>query len=236
LIAHGLEEPATQLLRTLLEIRVYLKLITQDSSDRMAERLAAFHYSSGQRYGTNLLRHRDTRLKIEEKPGESEWIKAQAKALKEFFESPAFDAVRGDVKSSQHWHGYLNAEEAFRAAGAIDDYRRIYALYSPFVHANNIDFDYAGFEGDSPALKSLPQRDPQRTLSLLGGAVLNLLEVLELFVEDHGYAGYPRSIQVRGVGTDHIEEVTPVAVLQFQAAAVFGPWVGVDDPPLVSED
>jgi len=236
LIAHGLEEPAAQVLRTLLEIRVYLRLITQDPSDRMAKRLAAFHYSAGQRYGTSLLRDRDTRLKIEEKTGESDWIKAQAKALKEFFESAAFDEVREDVRGSQHWHGYPNTEEAYRAAGAIDDYRRIYTLYSPFVHANNIDFDFAGFEGESPALKSLPQRDPRRTLSLLGGAVLMLLDVIELFVEDRGYAGYPRSIRVRLVGTDHWEQVSPVAVLQFQAAAVFGPWIGMDDPPVVSDE
>lgn len=236
LVAHGLEEPAAQLLRTLLEISVYLKLITQDPSDRMAKRLAAFHYSAGQRYGTSLLRDRDTRLKIGEHPGEIDWIKAQAKALKEFFESEAFDEVRDDVRGSQHWHGFPNAEEAYRAAGAVDDYRRIYTLYSPFVHANNIDFDFAGFEGGNPALKPLPQRDPRRTLSFLGGSILMLLDVVVLFVEDRGYAGYPRSVQVQLVGTDHTEQVSPAAVLQFQAAAVFGPWIGVDNPPVVSDE
>ncbi len=236
LLAHSLEEPALVVLRTLEDIRVNVKLVTQDSSDRMAKRLAAFHYLSGQRYGSGLLRVPDTRLKLEAQPGEADWVKARAGELEGFFESAAFDEVREEVKASQHWHGYSNAEEAYRAAGAIDDYRRIFLLHSPFVHVANVEFDFAGFEAENPALKALPQRDPGRTLSLLGGAVLMLLDIVEEFVEDRGYAGYARDMRVHLVGTDHTEQVAPVAVLKFQAAALFGPWIGMDDPPTVSDD
>jgi hypothetical protein len=140
LLAHGLMEPAVALGRVLLDIELNFKLVTADSTQRMAKRLAAYHFMAGQRHGQKMLTNRESRERMASVgDGQLEWMKEVSKSLAKDFESPAFDDVRAGVRPGQPWHG-MNVEEAFKFAGLSVDYYQTYNLQTFFVHTSNIDF------------------------------------------------------------------------------------------------
>ncbi|HET6230667.1 MAG TPA: DUF5677 domain-containing protein [Longimicrobiaceae bacterium] len=224
LFAKGLQESGFSLVRILLEIRVTLQLVTGDSKDIMASRLAAFHYLAAQRYGTSVLKDDTSRVRLQSSPEWFGYTKSQTKAFKEYFSSPGFDEVREAVKTSQHWHGFPNVEDAFAAVGAQDDYRRMYALLSPFVHVTNLDFDFLDIRNGNLILKPLTQREPSRLLPQLATMVITLLEVLELYVHDRDYENYPANVRTTGADGS-VEDVHPLSVLQYRATKMFNPWL-----------
>ncbi len=230
LLTQGLEESAIGLFRTLLDLEVNLRLVTGDEADKMARRLAAFHFLTGRRHFSRVFSHPDTRGQLEEKPKEFEWTRQASRRMKKFFESPAFDDVRDEVRANQHWHGMDNVQTAYEAAGCSSDYIQLYDVYSPFTHGSNPDFDFADIVDGRPVLKALPQRDPTRTLNLLQGMVLKLVQIFELFLQDKGAPQYQPEVEVKSLEDGERFSISPVTALQTTIAQVFGDKMPSDHP------
>lgn len=226
-VASGLEEPAFVLLRSLLEIELNLKLIVSDPSGRMARRLAAFHFLTGYRQNQTLLSRRVTREKLYEFDA-FDWTLATTKKMESFFDSPAFDDVREEVRKNQNWHGKKNLEDAFASIGAVDDYLQLYSLFSPFVHGANVDFDFAEVDSAGQlSLKAPIQRDPEKTLGHLKGTLLVLLRIYEEFLRFTDFQGYPEAMSVRTGSDTESFRLYPFQALQIQVADMYG---GPDGP------
>lgn len=215
----GLAEPVTALSRVLLEIELNTKLVTQDTTTRMAKLLAGHHYLSGQRHGQNILSDKDSREGIAERdPDHLEWLKGVARSLARDFESPAFDEVREEVKAGGSWHG-MRQEEAFRFVGASHDYFSSYNLGTFFVHTSNIDFDFVDHP-DGPKLRALVDRDPNRIRSLLAMTLHRLLSIMKMFV------GNEPEVEVEGGNKLVVDALTGFSQVLID---VFKPRVGPHD-------
>jgi hypothetical protein len=223
LISLGLEEPAVELLRTLVEIDLNLRLLTADATDRMAKRLAAHHYRATQRQGTKMLSHPPTRARLGGPAADFSWVTAVTRQQKEFFESTNFDEVRAELAGDQHWHGYKSIEDAFEALGMSSDYLQLYSIFSPYVHATNLDVDFDGIDDGRPLLRSLVQRDPSRTLTTLGHAVIALVQIAELFVADRQIVDDKYPSRVRNPATGEEFEVPAMSAVQALLASTFDP-------------
>ena len=186
LLARGLEEPALVMLRTLLDVEVNLRLITMDKTDRMAKRLAAWHYLSYQRHGEKMLRDPGARDQLDKRNGGRIGVIEIAKSYARYLESPGFDDVRKEIGNSQFWHGFANVKDAFDAIGGAADYRTIYGSATFFVHDSNIDADYSELVGSELRLKPFAQRDPAVTEMQLANAVMRFHSMIEVFIEDRG--------------------------------------------------
>lgn len=212
LLARGLEEPAVALTRTLLDIEVSAKLIALDKTDRMAKRLAAFHYYAYQRHGQNMLSNPETRLGSLTSSGRVEEVISVAKGYAELLESEVFNEIRDEVRSSQYWHGLQNVEQAFAAVDMTSDYFMLYDAGTWFVHDLNVDYDYIPRDDDKLTLKALVQRDPQVVRLHLGVAIMHFHQILQVYVEDRGLPDTPEFQQQSEVmhPDGRIERVDPM--------------------------
>lgn len=191
LLAQGLEEPAVGLTRTLLDIELAMKLVTQDRTDRTAKKLAAWHYYAAQKHGQRMLDDTTTRASLRAEEAELVRVVQTTKSFANLLRLPVFDEVREEVRRSRHWHGFDRVEDAFRAVGAVSDYTVPYNVASPFVHASNVDHDFTDIRlkpdgGQEIAVRPFVQRDPERVLPLLGTTVLRLHNIITMYVEDRG--------------------------------------------------
>jgi hypothetical protein len=221
LASSGLEEAAAASFRTLLDVRLNLRLVTRDPSDEMAQRLAAYHYLGARRHIQKILADPGQRDALKSRPEHDSWLRETARRMKGFFMSESFAEVRDKVSAARHWHGYKNVEDAFDAAGMGQDYRTLYSTYSQFVHASNVDFDFSEIDADGKIhLKALPQRDPRRNLSILMGMCLNLVQFLKDFVQDKGELEYQPAF--RGlVDGEEVGAVHPLDALLVEVMAVY---------------
>jgi len=224
-IYHSLEEPALVLMRTLIEAELNLLLVSRDETDRMAERLAAFHYLGGRRYMKKVFGSEEARARLLRNPDHRDFMQGASRRLKEYFASPAFDAVREEVEVNEHWHGYGSVEAAFRAVGGSSDYANLFSSYSPFVHASNVDFDFADIVDGRPHMKAVIQRDPERTLNMLSGIALILLRMARTYLDDKQIEKYSEPVYVT-LDTGERFQISPVDALQHQVIAIFGADLG----------
>jgi len=186
LLARGLEEPAVAATRTLLDTELNTKLVARDRTDTMAKRLAAYHYHRYQRHGQKMLGDYATRtalLKYEE--GITSTVNA-AKSYAEFLKAEVFDEVRRAVQSGAYWHGYATVAEAFAAVEAQSDYRTLYDTFTAYVHASNVDADFADIVNGTVRLKPVVQRNPELSIPTLSNAVLRLYSVIRNYCDSEG--------------------------------------------------
>lgn len=229
LLGSGLLEPAVALSRTLLEIELSLKLILRDQSGTMAKRLAAYHYLTYQRHGEDQLRDPTTRQRATEAARAHELAQISG-SYKRFLELQIFDEVRAAIKSKRSWHGFDSMEEAFRAAGESPDYFILYDSGTWFVHAVNVDFDFADRVGTEMRLKALVERSPTATHLHLGHLALRLTTVLRLISDYRGYPTSPPFDTMSRVRypNGEVEEITALDALTGQVTQVFGLGQGTD--------
>jgi hypothetical protein len=223
LLAAGLLEPAVSAGRTLLDIELAITLIHADSSDTTAHRLAAYHYSSYQRHGQDMLSNRPTREGVLAEGGRVPEIIEVSKAYARLLEEQIFDSVRELIRSGRLWHGHSSAEEAYKAAGLESDYHMTYDGGNWFVHAVNVDFDFDPSQ-EHPSLKPFVHRDPSVIQPFLGDALLRLHRIMGLIIEDNGGPEDPAFAEVSRVtlpGGD-IEELTPHEALGTTLLLAFG--------------
>ena len=221
LLTHGLEEDAYVLFRTLLDIKVNLRLVTFDETDEMARRLAAFQYLKGQHHITNIFSHSDTRNDLHESTQDLNFTREAGRRKKKFFEMPAFDDIRDAVKENQYWHGKKNVEVAYEAVDCITDYIYQYENFSPFVHASNLDVDFDDIVDGIPVLKTFHQQDPSANLNLLKGLSLELIQIYEMFLHDKGNPKYQDDVEVRSLEDETCFSVSPLMALQSMILFVF---------------
>jgi hypothetical protein len=219
---HSLEEPAIALLRTLLEVELNLRIVVADETDRMAKRLGAYHYIKAKRHVTNLLKNREIQEGDEEF---RDFMKGAGKRHKEYFASPVFDEVRCDLERSQHWHGHKSVQDAFEAVGGGTEYLQLYDSFSPFVHAANLDHDFVEVVDDQPHMRALIQRDPIPVQHYLKGAVLILIRIMDLYLEEKGAADYSQGVKVVFETGEELE-ISPLRAFQQHAVAVWGSGEG----------
>lgn len=232
LIEAGLEEPSLATFRTLLDIELNTRLIVSDDTGRMARRFAAYHSLTAKRHGTRILQHPETRRILlggeEDLASTKEWTKRWA----EYLRDPVFDDVREAVAERRNWHGYDSVEAAFSAVGADGDYRMLYEVFTPFVHASNPESDLDGLSGDgAPMMKALPQRDPRITRGRLGGTLLVLCRILDEYLTARDSKDYPDTITGRNTNTGEGFTTTPLTFLRAQIVSVIN-----DDLPSTSLD
>jgi Family of unknown function (DUF5677) len=187
LLAKGLYEPAMSQTRTILDIELAFSLIHGDQSDTFAKRLAAFHYLSYQEHGQDMLTNRPTRVGFGEGPGNVPELVARTKSYARWLEQPVFDEVRESVRTDRLWHGLDNVEEAFRSVGREHDYFVTYDASTWFIHAVNVDHDFAELtESGGLQMKPMVERDPAVIQLMLGHVVLRCLESIALYLRDTG--------------------------------------------------
>jgi hypothetical protein len=228
LLARGLEEPALGLMRTLYDVELNLKLVAKDPTDRMAKRLAAWHYYSHQRHGEKMLRNRDTREEMLRPYGDIERTIGIARSYAQFLESPVFDDVRDELRTSRYWHGYDRVEDAFAAADASSDYFMLYDGSNFFVHDTNIDFDFVDIADGQIRLRAFVQRDPSRYITPLANTAYRVYSVLGIYIEQKGLpadfeAGAQTGAAERdedGLEVEHIDSYAGVGHLLLET---FGP-------------
>lgn len=222
LLSSGLLEPAIATSRTLLEIELSLRLIINDTTGRMAKRLAAYHYLTYQRHGQDQLQDPHTRDRAKE-AGRIEELAGISGSYKRFLEMPVFDEVRKEVKAKRSWHGYDSVEEAFTQAGESPDYFMLYDAATWFVHAVNVDFDYSDRTETEYRLKALVERDPAVVQVQLGHQMLRLATVLRLIADNRGYPTEPPfdRMSVVRFPDGRIEEVNALYALTGQLVETF---------------
>jgi hypothetical protein len=185
-LSRGLVEPALSLSRTLLDIELAFRLIHQDKTDTLAKRLAAFHYLTYQEHGEGMLKNAPTRTGVLQRRDRIQEVIAIAKSYARFLEQGVFDEVREAIRTDKNWHGFRNAEEAFRAIGQDYDYHMTYDGGTPFVHASNPDHDFVDSREGGLVLKAFVERDPQRIQVMLGHVVLRTIELIGIYVDEKG--------------------------------------------------
>jgi hypothetical protein len=207
LLLNRILEPATAACRTLADIEVAMRLVTDDETDAMSERLIAFEYLNRYRYQHKHLSDGEMRRFLESVPGEKDKTKELAKSWQDQFEGEAFAAIRGklinDLDNSRGWHGKGAVQDAFAAVGMAIDYVQDYGLSSHFVHGINIEFDMQGFEEGKPMLKPLRTQDGKQLQSCMGVACWRLYSTSLRFWSDKAFEKTP----------------TPVSVLELQTVA-----------------
>jgi hypothetical protein len=232
LIEAGLEEASFVSFRTLLDVELNLRLIVSDSSGRMARRFAAYHHLTAKRHGTRILEHPQTRQILMGGAGDLETTIEWTRRWASYLRQSVFDDVRDDATAHRNWHGYDSVEQAFAAVDATDDYRMQYEVFSPFVHASNPEADFDGLsEQGGPALKALPQRDPRITRGRIGGMLLTLCRIVEVYLSARAFKDYPETVEGRDTTTGTTFRTTPLALLQAQILGVLGdPNAGGTEP------
>lgn len=187
LLGNGLIESAMSQTRTLLDIELAFRLIHRDPSDRFAKRLAAFHYLTYQEHGQDMLGNRETRDRGSGTPDGALELIAITKSYARFLEAPVFDEVRNALKNDRFWHGFRSVEDAFREIGYEHDYLTTYDSTTWFVHAVNVDHDFAGISETGLTLKPVTERNPSAIQPLLGHTALRSVEIIALYLKDTGF-------------------------------------------------
>ncbi len=187
LLAQGLLEPAFSVRRTLLDLDLSLNLIHLDATDRMAKRLAAYHYYAYQRHGQDMLANRETREGTLTDGGRVPEIIEVARGYARMLGTNVFDDVREEVSESRYWHNYDNPEEAFEAIGRVSDYHMTYDMATWFVHAINVDHDFVRRDDAELHLKPLVEHDPKVIQTFLGDIVISFLQMLRIYVDERGF-------------------------------------------------
>lgn len=211
-LSRGLEEDANVLTRTLLDVHLNARLVTADATPRMAMRLAAYHYLRYQRHGERMLRDPGTRDGMLGDAAERAETVRIASSYAAHLKSPLFDLVRDEVRNSTNWHGFPSVAEAFKSVGASSDYYMSYDSFTSFVHDSNVDADFVERVEGQIVVRALTERDPARVQTSLGFAVLRLLEIIDVFVDEcgmpaeHTEEGVRASLRERGeaVGPDDL--------------------------------
>ncbi len=184
LLRHGLAEPAFATHRTLLDVEIALKLVLRDNDDIQARRLALACVLQYKAHGQDMLTNRVVREQRLRPANRLNEIMAVTKTYADLVKDPTFDAVRDAVAADTHWHGFQNIEEALTSLGQTSDYYMTYDAASWFVHGVNVEHDLSASNGDQPALRPFVERDPSQIRAIMGLALLKLLELVALFVED----------------------------------------------------
>jgi hypothetical protein len=187
LLARGLYEPAMSQTRTILDIELAFALIHGDETDTFAKRLAAFHYLTYQEHGQDMLGNRPTREGYAETPEHVRELVARTKSYARWLDQPVFDDVRESVSTDRFWHGFDSVQGAFRSVGRVHDYFVTYDTSTWFIHAVNVDHDFAELtETGGLSLKPLVERDPAVIQLMLGHVVFRCLESIALYLRDTG--------------------------------------------------
>ena len=188
----------------------------------MATRLAAYHYLTYQRHGQDQLRDPSTHKRAAETDRVEELARISG-SYKRLLELPIFDAVRKEVKAKRNWHGYDSVEAAFDAVGESPDYFMLYDAETWFVHAVNVDFDYADRTDTELRLKPLVERDPTVIQVQLGHLLLRLVTIFRLIADNRGYpADAPFDhISIVRFPDDTMEEISALDALSGQLARQF---------------
>lgn len=181
---NGLPEAALPLMRTLLDIAVNMRLVTQDPSETTAKRLGAYHYFAVQRHQERILSDPLSRRLVEEFEGGKAQTVDLARKNALWFESPGFMDVRELIVPGKPWHGYERAADAFAAAGMSTDYYQTYDTATLFTHAANIDFDFADIVDGKVLLKAPLNEQPSQLETVLGVALTHLHAMMAMFVGD----------------------------------------------------
>lgn len=235
LLAGGLVEAALALDRSLIDIDLNLSLVTADPTDRMAKRLAAYHYLHGQRHGERMMHDPVSRTALAQDGDHLAQARLASKNFAAMLRMPVFDDVRDDVIKSRFWHGYSSPADAFAAVGGQHDYRVSYDLATAFVHDVNVDHDYASVSenGRDFRLKPFVERDPARLRPLLGGLAFRLLLFLQRFIDDRGLRDRLEALEAnqapeeKSAGTDNSDgdvvlRMSGLELLTFKVHEVFG--------------
>ena len=225
LLAFGLVEPAHAMSRTLLDIEVALKLIHADDTDRMAKRLAAFHYIKMQQHGQNMLGDRETREGSLAGAGRVDEVRQIAASYKKMLEGGVLADVEQEVRASMHWHGFDRVEDAFRALGQSTDYLMPYNSGSWFVHAINVEYDMIDRVDSTVTYRPFVERNPKPIMMFLGHALLRYITIVGTFLEDRGI---PEDKMFQEKSTAHMPdgskvEIPTYTMLSLQLATYFNP-------------
>ena len=153
--------------------------------------------------------------------GHFEWTIETTRRLKGFLSS--YDDIKPDLLASQHWHGLPNLGAFFEKAGLGDDYLSLYGLYSPFVHAGNLEHDFVGMDDEErPRMRPFVERDPSRTLHTLFGVLLKLLDIIEVFLVHHGEPEYQEQWTVTPPDGGETFTISVIDGLRLRVMQVFG--------------
>jgi hypothetical protein len=134
-----------------------------------------------------MLGNRPTREGYADRPEHVPELIARTKSYARWLEQPVFDDVREQVRSDRFWHGFDNVEAAFRSVGREHDYFVTYDASTWFIHAVNVDHDFAELtESGGLQMKPLVERDPAVIQLMLGHVVLRCLESIALYLRDTG--------------------------------------------------
>lgn len=185
LLRSGLFEPALSIRRTLLDIELSIKLIVADPTDRMAKRLAAYHYLNYRRHGEDLLANATTRAESSDVEGTPARLRAVTRSYARFLKMDVFSDVRAELGVSRHWHGYKTTEDAFEAAASVSDYLNLYDSATGYVHASNLDADFIDRHGEELRIRPFVERDPVRNHLFLGETLFALYRILKLLLVEH---------------------------------------------------
>jgi hypothetical protein len=186
LLAFGLVEPATALTRTLLDIEVSLKIIHADPTDRMAKRLAAYHYITMQQHGQDMLGDRDTREGSLAGAGRVDEVRQIAGSYKKMLESGVLADVEKEVRGSRFWHGFDRVEDAFKSLGQSSDYLMPYDSATWFVHAVNVEYDMIDKTDSTITFRPFVERNPAPITMFIGHTLLRYITIVGTFLEDRG--------------------------------------------------
>lgn len=195
LAIQGQIEGCVVLMRTMLEVGLFLQIVLRDKSNRMAKRLAAYDYRARQRYHSKALSDPSTRAGIEEIAGEKERFRSLVRSWRDQLELPFFDEVREelerDLAANRGWHGFKTIGDAFESIGASSDYYRQYNMQSPFTHGSNIEWDWDNPQEDptkpngiKPMLRSMFEPSSDQMRMHLGLAIYRAYEAARTIVED----------------------------------------------------
>jgi len=229
LLSRGLLEPAISQLRTILDIELSLKLIKADATGKMAKRLAASHYLIYQKHGEHLLTSPLARAEMDENGGRGSELIEIAKSYARFLKDPTFDDIRAELTVGRYWHGFDRPRDAFASVGAESDYLMTYGSATWFVHAANVEHDFAEHEADELRMKPLVHRDPALVQVHLGMVVLKLLSVMGIYIEERGYPtsepfDAPSAVKVGGGATQHVNAFEALQGLAASAFPTLDEW------------
>lgn len=219
LLGHGLGEPASATSRTLLELERDLRLVMADTSDASARRLALFLAVKGRRNFNKAAANPDARDFLQGDELFFRWFRRRSRSFREWVDSEGFQDVAHELSRANHWHGFAQQQEAFKAAGMEREFHVGYAGSSLFVHGGNVEHDFADVDASGIRLKPLAQRDPAYTLTQLGKLTLSLIEIYRLIWKDRGKPEYQESIVAEARG--HPVELDALDVLRIRAINIF---------------
>lgn len=178
LIDAGLPEEAFGLSRTLVEVALNLRFVTNRDSERRAKRFA--HYSA--KWKLELIRRAVKHFKAQDSNGQLQpkYTKKQLRKMTPDYKRMVRLARKYPKRFAAGWSGKNVREMAFEADGhdKIDgkpvvwefDYDWIYAWTSQYVHATAVSMDSHVTE---PREVFVVQIAPERTLGIGTSAVVN---------------------------------------------------------------